>query len=518
MGHRKYVSKAPGQKRYGRVSYRDKAKAPKWSSIDTEIQHQMNKKRNLKTLNMDRYGVSLMWRVVPDEMKKAQVKPMGTYDKNNTHGGIIWGWKSEVPLTEDKVKRIMFKIIQRNQLSKSQLDCVRKAFSFSYQLKMGVKGSPGAKDCNWKVIKSLWKSIDLYKLPPAENSNLPTKIPTPREQKTAFRKPWTEEHEDSFLGFTDGTICAYDFGVVGVRAYEDVKRIKKSRKHIFRPEEGYGATEYVNGRCKSEIHRPWHIMTICFCPNGVHVSPAKHDFKKLNDEGNPPPEGYKWSSTCPLACWQFKNQCKVARNRRYAKVNKAGNGYTTVNEKDPVKVGIEWLIKQGVCEKDEPYSHNSGRKALARLLSKNNVSYEQGFEIHGDRHCVWQKNYQPDCPSAPHFDRRDQHLNPDQTHSDVRCIALRTIARGFGLGTSQAPPMSRQEKFMFEILRRFDQEKAEEIKSMRVSDSEEEGFWHSEVPLRPKTVPRAVPAAPVKRKRKKRKRDAVWEEQKLNED
>ena len=77
--------------------------------------------------------------------------------------------------------------------------------------------------------------------------------------------------------------------------------------------------------------------------------------------------------------------------------------------------------------------------------------------------------------------------------------------------------MSRQEKFMYEILKRFDKEKAEEIKSMRVSDSEEEGFWHAEVPPRPKTVPRAVPEAPVKRKRKSRKTDALWEEQKLNE-
>ena len=92
-------------------------------------------------------------------------------------------------------------------------------------------------------------------------------------------------------------------------------------------------------------------------------------------------------------------------------------------EADPVKVGINWLIKQGVCSKDEPYSHNSGRKALARLLSKNNISYEHGFEIHADRHSVWQKNYQPDCASAPHFDRRDQHLNPDQTHV-LMCGAL----------------------------------------------------------------------------------------------
>ena len=258
-------------------------------------------------------------------------------------------------------------------------------------------------------------------------------------------------------------------------------------------------------------------MTICFCPHGVHVSPGKYDFLKLDEEGNPPPEGFGWSSCCPLACWQFKQQSKVARNRRYAKVNKAGTEWTTVNEKDPIRIGINWLIKQGVCSKDEPYSHNSGRKALARLLSKNNISYEHGFEIHADRHSVWQKNYQPDCASAPHFDRRDQHLNPDQTHTDVRCIALRAIARGFGLGTAEAPPMSRQEKFMFEILKRFDKEKAEEIKSMQVSDSEDEGFWHTEVPPRPRQVPRKVPEAPLKRKRKKRKRDSAWEEQKLDE-
>ena len=78
--------------------------------------------------------------------------------------------------------------------------------------------------------------------------------------------------------------------------------------------------------------------------------------------------------------------------------------------------------------------------------------------------------------------------------------------------------MSRQEKFMFEILKRFDKEKAEEIKSMQVSDSEDEGFWNTEVPARPKTVPRAVPEAPVKRKRNRTKEDGAWEEQKLNEE
>ena len=77
--------------------------------------------------------------------------------------------------------------------------------------------------------------------------------------------------------------------------------------------------------------------------------------------------------------------------------------------------------------------------------------------------------------------------------------------------------MNRQEKFMFEILKRFDKEKAEEIKSCRVSDSEDEGFWHTEVPPRTRNVPRAVPAAPVKRLRKKRKEDSAWDEQKLDE-
>ena len=64
---------------------------------------------------------------------------------------------------------------------------------------------------------------------------------------------------------------------------------------------------------------------------------------------------------------------------------------------------------------------------------------------------------------------------------------------------------------MFEILKRFDSEKAEEIKAMQVSDSEDDGFWHTEVPPRPKQVPRAVPEAPVKKERKRTKTDALWE-------
>ena len=94
------------------------------------VQHRRNQKRKRKTTAMDRYGVSLMWKVAPKEMTEAGVLPMGSYDRWNVHGGVIWGWRHEVPLNERSVKRIFNRIIEENRLSPPQLCSVRKALSY----------------------------------------------------------------------------------------------------------------------------------------------------------------------------------------------------------------------------------------------------------------------------------------------------------------------------------------------------------------------------------------------------
>ena len=238
------------------------------------------------------------------------------------------------------------------------------------------------------------------------------------------------------------------------------------------------------------------------CKGGKHITPNPNFHYLIGKDGNPPASHQpNWYTCCPVACQQFQDQFKEARGRRYAKLNKTTSGFTRYNDGDVVGVATDWMVKQGVCPADNRYSHNSGRKSLARLLSKYNIGYEVGFEIHGDRWCVWQKNYQPDCASSS-FERRDQHRNPD-----VCCAALRRIAQGFGLGIVKAKPMSRLERFMHSILMNTDPQLAEAIRTgakedAAESDSDDDDDFFARVPPSPQTRPPVrVPGPPPKRKR-----------------
>ena len=459
----------------------------------------MNQKRALKTLAMDKQGVSWMWKAAPEEMIAAGVKPMGSYDPHNGQGGKIWGWKHEAQgLTNDRVKRIMFACIQSGKLTIWQLDGVRKAFSYAFQLLTGTKGDPGQKCLNFQCMRRVWKTIDRSKLPASSQTSKPTKIPTLKEVKVAFRKPWSKDHPWSFLKFTTGVRYAYDCFIFGLRAKEDVSRVKKSRSHFLRPAAGWMSTEFLGGRCKCEIARPWKLYTVCFCPGGVHISPEEGDHKQLDKEGNPKVD-FKWHSTCPLATFEFQQQFEDAIGRRYAKLNQAGNAFTVVNEADPPAVAIDWFVTQGVCDPQARFSHNSGRKCLANLLSKCVIPYPQGFEIHADRHSVWQRDYQPDCLSVAGFDRRTQHTNPT-----VCCIALQKIANKFGLGLFKMQPLNRQEKLTHRLLVKMDdKEEADRIILGQDGDSEDEEDLLYAPPTRPAWLPKKVPPPPRKKRRRR---------------
>ena len=429
--------------------------------MDMKIQHRKNRKRSLKSLAASRYGFKLMWRVAPGEMKKAGVKPWGSYDEKNSHAGRIWGWKYECPLTELKVKNIAYKVVEANALTLSQLDHVRKSLSYAWQLVHGVDKNVSQKHRNWEAVKTVWSTVKVSEVPPTGKSTMPERIPTPQELSAAFNKQWHTGHSMSRVEFSVGVICCYDTYVFGTRSNEDMKRIKKSKEHVYCPREGYNKVGYVGGRCKlAEGYRPWWLYGVCMCVGGKHISPGPWDRDLINLNGNPHPLPFDWCSTCPPACSEFIKSFDGVNGRRYPKPNKAGNGFTSYNVADPVEKANEWLIAQGVTSVG--YDHNAGRKSLARLLSHNNICYEHGFEIHGDEYVTWQKSYQPDCRYGDRrqFQRREQHTNPD-----VACFALRKIANGMGLGISKAPPpMTLQERFLHALLMRADPLLAEAIR------------------------------------------------------
>ena len=471
MAKRKRKKKEQQKRRYGPRSLRDQAQAPKGSHIDDHVQLRKNNIRELKTLRQDRYGFTLMWTVVPDLLLKMGIKPWGTYDPKNSHGGRIWGWKKEVNLSEPKVKRIVYEILERNCLTWPQLAALRKALSYAWQLHQGVKSYVPQKHRNWNAVKVLFATIKRKHLPKTTQSTLPEYIPSYEQLEKAFTSEWYPGHPMNFVEFESSVVCAYDTFVFGLRSNEDVKRVKNSKMVRYNLAQLFMSVGFVDGRCKlPEKHRPWNLNRVCFCEGGRHVSPTPDDVKifctkcpegRLNPLGNPHPLPFDWSSNCPLGAQQFISLFKDVNNRSYPKLNKSKTGFTSYNITDPVDQANLWFIAQGVTEK--PFSHNSGRKALGVLLEHNSIPYELGFECHADEFVTFRKHYSFKCfrRDREEFTRRTQHDNPL-----IQCAALRMIANGFGRGpVAPPPPLSRQETYMHNVLLQTNPALAESIRT-----------------------------------------------------
>ena len=476
---RKKKDNAVKKKRYGPLSLKSKARLPDKAHVDKRIQHQLNLARGNEALRKDRYGVRLMWKVCPQVMNDCGIKPMGSYHKKNIHGGAIWGWKHEVNLNEGKVKRILFACIESKMLTPDQLKAVRKSFSYAYQLQHGADFAGQSRYCNYSCVFQLWKLTKNRQCTPSV-PNVPVVIASAKDLKKAFRKLWSPNHPWSFIEFCVGVVTAYDYFVFGCRSQTDLTRLKESRVHEVYPKEARMLTHYNNGRAKVRTPRPWVCNTVCFCRGGKHVSPHK-DFKFTMDEGNPTC-GVEWFSTCPLACFQFLQQYSVAKNRRYPKPSKHGDKLTRNNIGDVCAYATRWMIAQGVCPANRPYCKNSGRKSLAKLLSAYEISYEAGFEIHGDLPVNWKLAYQGDMPAPQSsFKRRIQSTNPQ-----VACRGLRLIAQNFGLGVQVKPPMNRLEQFNYHILKHFNKKLANRIaRGLPAEDSSSEDDDSDDAPLWP---------------------------------
>ena len=451
--------------------------APKGAHVDDKIQLRKNNKASLPALASHRYGFGLMWNVVPDLMLEAGVKPFGEYDPTNSHGGRIFGWKKEMPLTEKSVKRIVYEILERNILTEPMLEAVRKCLSFAWQLKTGVGVYYPQKCRNWDCVKSLYATIDYAALPPSEESTLPDVLAKYEQLEMAFTSEWTTEHEMNFLWFEVGVICAYDTFIFGLRSNEDVKRIKNSKDVKWHPQDHFMDIGFVDGRAKlPEKHRPWRLGRVCFCEDGQHVSPTADDVKlccpatpdgRLNRLGNPHPLPFASSSTCPLFASEFVDLFPKVNGRTYPKPNKDGTGFTKYNVWDPVELANKWFIAQGVTECG--FSHNAGRKALGVCLEHNKICYERGFEVHADEYVTFKGHYSPNClkASAEDMGRRTQSDDPS-----VRLAAVRQIANGMGRGPYKPPPpQTRVEQYMHSILAKTDPEEAERIRSGRTGKS-----------------------------------------------
>ena len=478
-------------KKRGPKAMKDKAKLPRRASMNAKIQHALNSKKRNTTMNVYRHGMTLMWRVAKKELRAGKIKKIGNYDPMNAHGGKIWGWPNEMNLTNAKVKRIMFACISCYKLTIDQLRTVRKSLAYAWQL-YSHKTADQEEDDNWPCMRRLFTTIDYKKLPKKIRTTLPERVPTVDELKVAFTKPWTPAHPFCFSKFCQAVPAAYDTFIWGCRSFEDHQRIKRSRNHVIRPSEGYISTEYVDGRCKSPIvPRAWSRYVVCLCPGGCHKSPSPF-FKSTLDKNGNPTKGIDWFCTCPVACLEFMWSYDDAVGRSYAKCQSKGR-FGKQEEGDIPKLAVDWMIAQGVCTEEDRFSHNSGRKALARWCSKYHIEYKDSFQIHQDLHKTWKKRYQHDLlPST--FKDRDQSKS-----ADTCCVALRALAMNWKLGPKKKPALTKEGRLLYHVLKKSDPSLADAIRYGLDSDED-----NSDVPPKVEVDAPVAPSAIIPHKKRKR--------------
>ena len=74
MTRRKSKAKRKAKKR----GTKDKAELPKYASVNTKIQHALNKKKANTTMTVYRHGFKLMWKCAAKVLREAKVKPYNT--------------------------------------------------------------------------------------------------------------------------------------------------------------------------------------------------------------------------------------------------------------------------------------------------------------------------------------------------------------------------------------------------------------------------------------------------------
>ena len=107
----------------------------------------------------------------------------------------------------------------------------------------------------------------------------------------------------------------------GLRSTEDVKRVKQSSSHQWDWANGWQCTSFLGGRAKlcgtKKGTRPWWIWRVCHCPTKKHVRVPPRFCERIDPEGNPTVDTFKWSTLCPLAAlelmWQLQIICQEPR-------------------------------------------------------------------------------------------------------------------------------------------------------------------------------------------------------------
>lgn len=277
-------------------------------------------------------------------------------------------------------------------------------------------------------------------------------------------------------------LVAWDWGVLGARSKEDLKRIKNGAAHGLDRVEGWGWTEFKGGRsklCKAKKGtRAWRAWRVCMCIGKKHVPiPEEAEFS-IDKKGNLM-EPASWCTACPVNAMDmtFRMQDHMVEEEKhddvyrhariYRKWDKRRGRSAKDSQGEPVDYALEWLKIQGI---ERSFDTNAGRKGLSRWLKELEIPYPEGMQIHGDHEDVWEKSYQKGLPKNG-YKTREQSLDPDFATS-----ALRKFANWCGRGPKVKPlAVSRRDRLLVGVMEGLGQgEKARRILNGFPSDSDDE--------------------------------------------
>jgi hypothetical protein len=252
-------------RRNGTPSYRDVARLPKGAGIKTQIQHKKNLAKEKSTMNKYRTGFHLLWHKIPKTMKRCKVTPPGSYDLRNHHGGQMPGWPFESTMTNDRVQRILFDLLNLKgdkRLTYSQLRKVRKMFSYFYEL----AGKKTKQDNNWPCIAPLLETVTTTMLQKNKKGmgQAAMYIPTVSQLRAAIEKGWNGKMP--LQKWIVSYVCFWDTMICGARPKVDMTKIKLSTIHDGSYSQGWQRTAFKDGRAKltgmKKGTRPWSMWRI----------------------------------------------------------------------------------------------------------------------------------------------------------------------------------------------------------------------------------------------------------------
>ena len=370
----------------------------------------MNLKRD--TANAYRTGFNTMWKHAAPYMTRKGIKKPGEYDKNNVHGGRLYGSRKECKITDKIAGNIIERLYESGKVGLHQLKQVRHSLSYAYYLRTG---SP---QDNFPEVYAQWKTFDLTKLPPVRKPKKPKRIPTPKNLKLGFTNLWTPEHPWCLADFSTGVLACWDSDVFGLRPNIDIAKVKKSVTHEVNANEGYGWTEMLGGRSKlhGQKTRTWRVYRVCVC-KGDHSGPPPD--LKLDTDGNPEVE-VNWCTVCPVSAMELLSNLQGHHPRMYAKWLPNQGRFGNSNIKNVPGYALKWLTAQGV---QGSFDRSCGRKCLSRWLNHLHVPYHESLHIHGDLQSIWRGHYEPKLMKSGNKTREQS------TDTDTATAALRRFAK-----------------------------------------------------------------------------------------